>query len=90
MDQIHDAFVELLTLGIITDSDEENVTIDLEALYSLGYVLVYNLTIPVFTTILNYNYMYDGILYTSNVVPRRALSTFVLSKIQTIGVSDFK
>lgn len=89
MDQIHEAFVELSTLGIITESNADTVTLNRKALYSLGYILIssINVPMPVFTTILNFNYMYNPMVFIGNVIPKRALSSFVLAKIQTVGLS---
>lgn len=88
MDQIHEAFMELSTLGIVTSSTRHTVVLNLEALYSLGYVLVLSASGPAFVTIVNYNYMYNPIQYVSSVVPKAALASFVLSKIQTVGISS--
>lgn len=87
MDQIHEAFMELLTLGIITSYDQDTVTLDLKKLYRLGYVLVFDLNTPIFTTILNFNYMYNPILFVSNIIPKPALNTFILSKIKNTRFS---
>lgn len=87
MDQIHEAFNELATLGIITSSTRDTVTLDLKKLFALGYVLVFNLNAPVFTTILDFNYMYNPILFYGNVIPKPSLSSFVLSKIKNVGMS---
>lgn len=82
MDQIHEACMELTTLGIITSSTQDTVTLDLKRLYVLGYVLVFDLNLPVFTTILDFNYMYDPILFYNNVIPKASLGSFVLAKLK--------
>lgn len=87
MDQIHEAFTELSFLGIITSSTENTVTLNLSRLYALGYILIFNLSNPVFITILDFNYMYDAILFYGDTIPKESLSTFVLSKIKTMGIS---
>lgn len=87
MDHIHEGFMELSTLGIITSSTEDAITLNLKTLYALGYVLIFNLSTPVFTTILDFNYMYNPILYFGNVIPKRCLESFVLSKIKNTPIS---
>lgn len=87
MDQIHEGFMELLTLGIIIEQNADTITLDLKKLYALGYVLVFDLKGPAFTTILDFNYMYDPILYYSNVIPKSSLMSFALLKIKNTRIS---
>lgn len=87
IDISQDAFTELSTLGIIISSTDDDVTLDLQQLYALGYVLIFNLNSPVFTTILDFNYIYNPILFYGNNIPKTALKSFVLSKIKNVGLS---
>jgi len=87
MDHIHEAFTELDILGIIISSTSNMIMLDLKKLYALGYVLIFNVSTVTFVTLEDFSYMYNPIIYSSNVVPRTALNSFVLSKIKNSKIS---
>ncbi|AYP97981.1 hypothetical protein [Mauternbach virus] len=87
MDQIHEAFNELLTLGAIVSFTNETITINRQRLYKLGYTITFNICEPVFVSLLDFNYMYNTILYDDDVLPKSSLNSYVLLKLKTMHTS---
>jgi len=87
MDQIHEAFNELLTLGAIVSFTNETITVDRQRLYKLGYILSFNICEPIFVSLLDFNYMYDIIVYDDDVLPKSSLKSYALLKLKTMHTS---
>lgn len=87
MDQIHEALSDLEILGVIVSETSDTITIDRFKLNKIGYTLLFNGYEPEFATNDDLNYMYDSILYCSDVIPKSSLKSFVMLKIKNIRIS---
>lgn len=92
---IHDKFMELRNLGIIThyDTSTTMVYINRDKLAEmLGYTLVtnvgdYECSEPVFKRLNDINYSLNVSLYLSDIVPFSSLKTYVLTELRDSIIS---
>jgi len=87
MDQIHEAFTELETLGAIVSSPDDMIQINRQRLYKLGYIISFNISEPIFVSLLDFSYMYNTMIYDSDIIPKSSLRSFVLLKLKTLHTS---
>lgn len=83
MDQSHEAFAELSTLGAIVDSTKNGIILNRKRLYDLGYILIFSVSQPIFVTLNDFSYMYDSIIYDSDTIPYSSLDSFTLCKLKS-------
>lgn len=94
MDMLHKIESELRFLGAIVGladvEDGNSVLIEPTTLHRLGYVLTYDRVnkIPVFTALEDFAQLYDWPLYCGTRVPRRALLSYIVSRIKTFMFSS--
>lgn len=88
IDHIQEVFTDLCTLGIIIEElQDDTLKLNLKRLNMLGYCLVFNGCQPVFTILSDFNYMYNCNIYSSDVIPRSSLASFLLLNIKNCKLS---
>lgn len=80
----HEAYTELCTLGVVTSTDIESksMVVDVDRLFDLGFVLVYQHAVPIFLKIEELSFHYDVVLYTGSRIPFTSVDSYKLIKIK--------
>lgn len=87
-DQIQDAFNELRCLNVIIEElPNDWLRINISRLYMLGYLLLVRNNKIHFTTISDFNYMYNPNIYLNNIIPKSSLASFTLIQMKNVNFS---
>lgn len=87
-DQIQEALNELRCVNVIVEElPNDLLRIDISRLYMLGYLLLVRNNTIIFTTISDFNYMYNPNIYLNDVIPKSALTSFALIQIKSVNLS---
>lgn len=80
----HEAYAELCTLGVITSTDiaSKSLMIDVDRLFDLGFVLIYQNEVPIFLKIEELSFHYDVRPYTGYRIPFTSVDSYKLIKIK--------
>lgn len=86
-DSIHAALDELSTLGIVKsfDAARKTVTLNTVRLFTLGYSIVFDSTLPAFLKNEHTMYEYDVQLYLDDTIPIESLRSYCLLRIKAAG-----
>lgn len=86
-DQIQEAFEELSLLGAIVSFDTATLTLNLEVLMSIGYVLILYDGQPTFYTKHYLQLINNPIILFERTIPISALQTYISLKLQNCTFS---